>query len=145
MPLDAEWLGQVARSETDKPHEWPYVMWVVRNRVETKRFPNTYPGVICQPLQFSYYNQYQHAEDEDAMYAEASLGYAGKDHDAVVGCAHHVLGLPRYHAPFSDKVYYFWSPISMSPPGRDPSWAKKLRVFEVSGVDPWRFKFAEEE
>jgi len=32
------------------------VGWVVRNRVESERFPNTYPGVIFQPWQFSGVN-----------------------------------------------------------------------------------------
>ena len=149
-PSPAEWAGLCARSESDQPHEWPYLVWVIRNRVEARAWPGNVRGVVTQPWQFSYFNKWRSSLDYDRIWHEATAGYAGdstgwadNDLDRAVACAADVLERPRWQAPFSHRVYHFWSPVSMDPQGSDPSWAERLRVFEVSGVDPWRFKFAE--
>jgi len=150
MIEDAQWLGLVARSESDFPHEWQPIQWVVRNRIASKRYPNTFQGVITQPRQFSYLNQFNHLANDEAIYEAAIDGYAGdmegwgeNNLDKAVNCAYHVLGLPRYRAPFSHNTFWFWSPISMRPKGSDPAWSKDLRIFTLDGIDPQRFKFAE--
>ena len=55
MITDAQWLGLVMRSEDDEPHAWWSLGWVVRNRLESPLYPDTYQDVIVQRRQFSYF------------------------------------------------------------------------------------------
>ncbi|HEX2253644.1 MAG TPA: cell wall hydrolase [Thermoanaerobaculia bacterium] len=151
MRIPAErWLGLALRSESDQPHEWEPLGWVIRNRVESSTFPSTWFGVITQRHQFSYFNDLALGDDEES-YARASQGYAGdasgwpdNDLSAAVLCARALMAAPRWQAPFGPRVYNFWSPVSMRPPGRLPDWSwDRLRVFPLAGIDPWRFLFAE--
>lgn len=146
MHTDAEWLGLCCRTESDRPQEWPYIAWVVRNRVESGRFPDTYRDVIRQRLQFSWFNGTVGQSDE-AVWEAARRGYPARHPElleAATACATWVLATPREGAPFGPGVYYFWSPVSMVPTGALPSWARNLRRFTPMGLDPWRFMFAEE-
>lgn len=146
-----EWLGLALRSESDQPHEWRNLAWVIRNRVEHSRFRSTYAGVICRAWQFSYFNDWTIAGDPpNEIYEQALKGYAGdkrgwqdNDYTEAVECAAKVLTEPRYQAPFGPTVLHFWSPRSMVPIGRTPSWADKMRVFSMPGVDPDRWQFGE--
>lgn len=133
-------------SESNDPEEWQYIGWVVRNRVEAKgRFRDTYQAVIRQPMQFSYWNKFSHLGDVDAYAAAKADGSRIAPQLAKAEeYAKWVLATPREYAPFGPTVYYFWSPISMSPEGRLPTWAKKLKRFTPAGIDPWRFIFAHE-
>lgn len=152
MPTPAEWLGLCLRSESEQPHEWPYLGCVVRNRVESSRFASTYAEVITQPYQFSYFNDYLGLADLDQVYAAASQGYAGDDsgwphNDLVeaVDCARWLIAASRWELPLSRRVLYFWSPRSMQPRGSDPSWARNLyRVFTPACVDRDRWRFGQE-
>ena len=45
---DLDWLGLALRSESEQPHEWVALAWVIRNRVETRNFPNSYARVISR-------------------------------------------------------------------------------------------------
>lgn len=147
----AEWLGLALRSESDEPHEWPFLAWVIRNRVESDRFRSTYAGVITRAWQFSYFNDWTlSGHPPERIYEEALKGYAGdksgwpdNDLEEAVECADYVINLPRWCAPFGTRVLHFWSPISMHPPGRIPTWANSMRIFSADGVDPQRWQFAE--
>lgn len=55
---DADWAGLCALTETNHPEEQLYVLWVIRNRVESGRFPNNFEGVVLQPMQFSAFNRW---------------------------------------------------------------------------------------
>lgn len=143
MPSDAEWLAQCVRSETDLDHEWASVAWVIRNRVESPKFPNSYESVITQPWQFSLYNRWRGLPPA-VIYREAQLSYAGHRKDETVELAQAVLNTPRIAAPFGARVLHYYSPISMSPPGSVPDWDWTiLRPFTPTGIDPWRFVFAD--
>lgn len=151
-PTREEWLGLCLRSESEQPHEWPYLGWAIRNRVESSRFPATYQDVICQPRQFSYFNPFTHIADPNAIYDAAIRGYAGdtsgwphNDLPYAIECAAWVVNASMWESPFRSRVFYFWAPQSMNPPGSDPAWAKNLsRIFTPSCIDPWRWKFGEE-
>ena len=150
MITDAQWLGLVARSESNYPHVWQPIMWVVRNRVEGIEYPASYGKVVTDDFQFSYFNKFRHIDDPCEVYYEATKGYAGDskgwggdDLGKAISCAWHVLGQPRYMCPFSHRTYWFWSRVSMNPPGTDPKWAVDMRKFSLSGIDPERFMFAE--
>lgn len=143
MPTPAQWLGLCLRSESDQPHEWPALAWVVRNRVEARRFPSDYQRVITQPMQFSYFNDLIRLPPEEA-YKRALVGYAG---DSVGSnslqhaeqCARAVIDAPRWQSPFSPHVLWFWAPGAMKPKGSDPSWAKTYRVFSLPNLPRWKF------
>ena len=153
--LDREWLALAARSESSQPHEWENLMWVVRNRRESRGYPSTYPGVITQAWQFSYFNPWGAAVvgtwDTWDIFNEAKKGYAGEnegwdenDYDRAIVCAIRVMRMDRSQAPFSHNVLNFWSPISMVPALSIPKWRwNKLRVFAMPGIHPSRFLFAE--
>lgn len=49
--------------------------------------------------------------------------YEGKEADITGGCT------------------YFYSPISMNPPGSAPAWAKEKTEVTIVGVDPRYFRF----
>lgn len=58
MLTPADWAGLCALTETNRPEEQEFVLWVIRNRVASPRFPDTYEGVVLQPRQFSAFNAY---------------------------------------------------------------------------------------
>jgi len=142
---DAEWLALLLRSEANLQHEWWPVGWVVRNRVESEKFPDTYEGVILQRMQFSYFNGWTSAGiAPDRIFVEAQRGYAGPTEPLSLACAKAILATPRWHAPFGRAVLNYWSPVSMLPQGSLPAWDfSHLRCFELSGIDPYRFIFGE--
>lgn len=54
---DILWLSRTAYSETKDYDEAWHIMWVIRNRVDTKyRNKTTYKGVVLDPYQFSAFN-----------------------------------------------------------------------------------------
>lgn len=142
-----EWLGLLLRSESDQPHEWIPLAWVVRNRVEEAggRYPAAYRDVILQPKQFSYFNAFI-GLDPATTYDRARAGYAGDsvlwpDNDLRFAeqCAMAIMAAPRWQAPFSARVYTFWAPAAMKPAGSDPSWATDYRVLQLPGIPRWKF------
>lgn len=141
---EADWLALCLASESNLPHEWPLIGWVIRNRVHSSRFPNTYQSVILQPSQFSYFNSFKGSSEE--IFSKALSGYAGKifsGRDAI-SCALAIISAASWQAPFGPDVLHYWSPISMVPKGSLPSWAKQAkRTFTLSGIDPERFACAE--
>lgn len=153
MITEAQWLGITIRSESDQPHEWWAVGWVIRNRVEHPTYyPNSYFEVVTQPRAFSYFNKLQSLRAHpDELYTAARRGYAGdargwsaNDLVEAEACASDILTAHRWHAPFAPNTTLFWSPRSMTPPGSDPPWASEpgIHAFEIPGILPDRFKFA---
>lgn len=142
MASDYQWLGALLASESNEPHEWLYVGWVVRNRVEAEFLgDSTYVRVIRRRKQFSYWNQFEFLDDDDA-YREACSGRIRHQLDESERYAKWILSTPREYAPFAPNVFYFWSPVSMPEDGRIPGWAESMDRFCPPDVDPWRFIFA---
>lgn len=146
---DAEWLGACMASESNEPHEWPYIGWVVRNRVEApRRYPNKYADVVRQPWQFSYWNEYADIVRHEQAFVEASKGRIRHQLDRAEDCARWLLEIDGEHSPIPRDCFYFWSPVSMPERGNCPWWASKkdwpLEWFTVPGVDGFRFTFARE-
>lgn len=139
---DAHWLGLALVTESDQPHEWIYPATVIRRRVESRVYPNSYPEVITQPYQFSHFNKYLHIHHDEMLFAEV-LKDLRKDISAATECAAWVIDAPEWRLPFSPRVLHYFSPVSMVPPGRIPSWAHGMRQFTPAGVDPYRFVFCE--
>ena len=145
MIPDEKWLAAVMASESNDERHWPYIGWVVRNRVEARGFRKTYAGVVRQPDQFSYWNATAQLSDEEAYAAAKSdtrrITPLLKNAEEY---ARWILAAPRAEAPVSADTFYFYSPRSMLPPGRMPAWFKKLYRFVPPGIDPWYFIFGAE-
>lgn len=145
MIPDHHWLGLCLLTESNRPEEWPYVAWVIRNRVESPRYPDTYEGVILQPMQFSRFNKLTAARippltllrSVGATFLTDQLLLAADVARDVIASA------DTYRLGVSHALHYY-SPISMKPAGSAPAWAKKAkRLFTPTGIDPQRFVFAE--
>lgn len=150
-PGAAEWLGLCLVTESNLPHEWSSIAQVIRNRAEHRRWPESIRDVILEPSQYSHFNPYQDLELEDReLYEAVVAGKKGRRLDRVllaqaVECARWALSLPPWRAPFGPKVCFYYSPVSMSPPGKAPWWwgAEVGRGFTPPGINPWRFIFGE--
>jgi hypothetical protein len=136
-----KWLGLVARSESEQPHEWPFVMAVVMNRVEQTGWPDAVHEVVLEPLQFSGFNDTY--GDPDDKFEQVAARYPEDQLEAAFGCARWFLAIPALRRPFGRGACWFFSPRSMVPPGKSPAWAKALRICSAPGVDTWRFLFLE--
>lgn len=157
MLTPADWAGLCALAETSRPDEQEYVLWVIRNRVESPRFPDTYERVILQPKQFSAFNAFTSSKVLLAgplrIFNEKATEYAAAALLAAVHLAENVLaaslGQDLLLPTRADQNGWLWtchyySPVSMKPPGSAPAWAKSAkRLFTPPGIDPQRFVFAE--
>lgn len=147
------WLGLCLLTESNNPVEWPYIAWVIRNRVDSGRFRHTYESVILQPMQFSAFNKYT-KQDSNIGYAGFSPVQVFRDKARgytyieslfhAVDLAKEIISLPRAEAPFPITACHYWSPISMVPRGKKPAWASAAkRLFTPKEIDPNRFVFAD--
>jgi hypothetical protein len=140
------WAALCARSESNRPHEWLYILNVIRNRVAHPGLPDIVRDVVLQPWQFSYFNKWtvdRELTDEE-LFDRAMSGYAGADHEAATAAAEDVFNRPRHQLPLGPKALLFWSPVSMDPAYSIPKWNWDiLRAFRIGGIDPCRFVFAE--
>lgn len=148
-PAPHHWVGLCLVTESNLMHEWGYIAWVIRNRVDSGRFKHSYEQVILQPWQFSAFNKWTTMKDKaDPMtvFRLMSRGYYWSERlFHAVDVAREVIHADRdMEAPFSINVCHYWSPVSMRPPGSAPKWKDDAkRLFTPEGVDPNRFVFAE--
>lgn len=111
------WFARAIYSETKKAEEQTLVAWVIRNRVESKYFPDTYKEVVLQQGQFSGL----HATDKQFA-TNIAIGYedASPSWDSALSIARAVYFADPILRPLPAGVTHFYSPISVS---RTPSWA----------------------
>lgn len=135
------WLARCIYSETKQPHEMQLVGWVVRNRVEARRHPDTYEEVVLEPWQFSAFNH-----NNPKRYRLMRLSYDDQEAHPVWALALKTAA-DIYAANESERLWprnvlHFYSPRSMRPRGAEPHWADTLRpVHPPVAVDPDRFRF----
>lgn len=153
MKNPEDWLALVTVTESNLPHEYAYLQWVMRNRVESPRFPDTYRDMLMQPRQFSALNrwcsdrnqikgQLQPDEIWRLLFASRDAVEREKLFPLALACAKEVLAAPRWRAPFDPEVLHYYSPQSMIPKGAVPAWAKAAAwQFTPPGVNPQRFVF----
>lgn len=149
---DADWAGLCCLTETSRPEEQLYVLWVIRNRVEAPgaRFGTGYEGVALAPSQFSAFNLWtvhklpgHDGHDPAAIFNGVASRYGDTPSVllAVVHLAEYVLTLDGINTPFvrvdelkdakdakqslsnAREVWHYYSPVSMRPPGSKPKWA----------------------
>lgn len=120
--VDSEvlWLARAIYSESKRTEEQTLVAWVIRNRVESPFYPDTYKSVVLQRGQFSG----MHATDAQ-YWVNVSLGYKDTSPawDSALSIARAVYFADPILRPLPATVLHFYSPISMD---GSPSWAKGL-------------------
>lgn len=130
------WFARAIYSESKKPEEQALVAWVIRNRVESTKYPGAYEDVVLQPGQFSGLSV------RDAQYwTNSTLTF--DDHspswDSAVEIAEAVYRAPGAMRPFSKNVMHFYSPISVV---RTPSWAEGRDADHIVHDDKGNARFA---
>lgn len=131
------WLARTIYSESKRAEEQTLVAWVIRNRVESPYFPDTYRDVVLQKGQFSG----MHATDAQ-YWTNTSLDYDDESEawTTALSIARAVYFADPILRPLPAGVLHFYSPISMS--GRTPTWAADLTpVQSVRDGDAVRFAF----
>jgi spore germination cell wall hydrolase CwlJ-like protein len=102
---------------------------VIRARVRDPRFPNTPVEVVLQPKQFS-------AVCRQVYWRRAMAGEWFPGH--VATC----LAIWKAdRPPVAPGALWYYSPVSMVPPGREPSWAAEKTAVYVEHLDPYYFRF----
>lgn len=142
------WVGLCLVTESNRPEEWPYIAWVIRNRLDSHRFRHTYETVILQPSQFSAFNKWTVGAaniNPLTIFRQMVRGYTWVERIFQASdVALSVIRADRKDAPFPMTVCHYWSPVSMRPPGRKPPWASSAkRLFTPEGIEPERFVFAD--
>lgn len=143
-PNDTDWLALALASESNAPHEWIPIAWVIRHRRDTGyRKKRSIVEVVLDKNQFSYFNEFTaNVGMRGGIFERALEGYAGRLYEDALPCAAHVLAAAPWQAPFGPDVRHYWSPVSMKPRGSKPHWhGTGSRFFTPSGIDPQRFIF----
>lgn len=140
------WLALCARTESDLAAEWPCIMWVIRGRVASPRYPDTYEAVILQPSQFSAFNGYGDRGSRRVIFDTEARRFHASEILAAADLAAEIVKAPASERPgeITTQTLHYYSPVSMVPKGSKPAWAKSAkRLYTPAGIDPERFVFAE--
>jgi hypothetical protein len=119
------WFARAIYSETKTLEEQVMVAWVIRNRVESERFPDSYEKVVRQPKQFSGLNpgDKQYWVNITRQYGESGPGW-----DSALEVAEAVYWAKPIFRSFSKEVTHFYSPRSIA---YTPSWAVDIEPAHV--------------
>ena len=132
------WLARTVYSETKKSEEQTLVAWVIRNRVESEYYPDTYKEVVLEKGQFSG----MHATDKQyAINTTLTFEDSNPAWDSAVSIARAVYHADPILRPIGTGVMHFYSPISMV---GTPSWAQGMEPAHTvrdSATDSVRFAF----
>lgn len=132
------WLARLTYSETNKASEMPLVAWVARNRLPT--YNDSYTDVALSPRQFSGLGY-----SGDANYHKnrsMQPGNTSKRWKDACRISSRVALADTALAPIPAGTTHFYSPVSMSPAGSSPSWAKSGKLeLTIPGKDHDRFRF----
>lgn len=131
------WLARAVYSETKIKEEQLIVAWVIRNRVESEKFGDTYRDVVLQRSQFSGLNP------SDSQYyrnVSRSWNSKGTAWESALAIAEAVYRAPETLRPISDTVTHFYSPISTN---TTPHWAEGLTAVQtIKDPDTHAIRFA---
>lgn len=136
MLTPADWAGLCALTETNRPEEQEYVLWVIRNRAESPRFPETYEDVVLQRKQFSAFNAFT-GEQRAHWPAERVFDEVATDHPPrVLLAAIHLA--EKALAADDDTTQNPFVP-SFAPPGVEvvrPDWEPPYAPGRIPPSDP---------
>ena len=124
--------GMVARTAAGEFNgmRQPYVeafAWVVRNRVESGRFPDTYQGVVQQRKQFSSWNVNDPNYGRVTNPATSSAWFQD-----TLSTIRGVLNAPASQNPIPNVLHYY-SPRSMRG-GATPNWAAGAKTVPFKDI-----------
>ncbi len=111
------WFARAIYSETKVASEQALVAWVIRNRVESDKYPDTYKEVVLQSGQFSGFSI---SDKQYHINTSMTFKDSNPSWDTAVAIAQAVYTAPEALRPLSKGVMHFYSPISVS---NTPSWA----------------------
>jgi spore germination cell wall hydrolase CwlJ-like protein len=104
------------------------VGWVVRNRLDAKRYGDTYKDVVLQPKQFSCWNK------DDPNYEVIQGKIKGRLWEVCIGVAIVVMQSAGKHNPVVGVCHYYDKSMDSNP----PYWAKGGELVAVYGVNNLR-------
>ncbi|MCI0619774.1 cell wall hydrolase [Candidatus Wolfebacteria bacterium] len=112
------WLARAVYSETKVRKEQELVAWVIRNRVASSKYPNTYQEVVLQPKQFSGLNSSDrhYSLNTTLDFDDAAVGW-----ESAIAVANDVYFADDSVRPIASGVTHFYSPIAVR---RTPLWAQ---------------------
>lgn len=156
---DHMWLALALISEDNEPHAYLPLAWVIRNRVESRRYPNTYREVVTQPSQFSAFNGLPAELANDFEKAAAFVlknqprecdslllddgpplgSLAEEAAEASILVAQRLIR--RIGSPFSRRVLFFFAPGGMEAKEAFPWWWDKEvhNTIRLPGLTRWVF------
>ena len=130
---DILWMARAIYSETKIPAEMEYIAWIIRQRVDSERYPDKPEAVVLQWRQFSAFN----SASRRAELAEYTRDSRSTHFRRALRMAHYTLIADPELSPFPE-VLHAYSPQSMQPAGRVPRWAEgQEAVYAIDGR--WRF------
>jgi spore germination cell wall hydrolase CwlJ-like protein len=130
---DINWVARTLYGEFSgyKPIYQETAAWVIRNRLDSGKWGDTYEEVVTARKQFSCFRK------NDPNYKKVmDPNPKGKRWNRAVESATTVLNAPESANPIPGVMYYY-SPRSMTPPGTVPDWAKGRTTIKVKGIYPW--------
>ena len=104
------------------------VGWVIRNRLQAKRYGSTYKDVVLQPKQFSCWNK------GDPNYRVIKGVIKGTLWEVCIGVAIVVMQSMEKHNPVVGVRHYYDKSLD----GNPPYWAEEGEYMSVYGVDNLR-------
>jgi len=112
------WLARAVYSETKREDEQVLIAWVIRNRVESESFPDSYEGVVLDPGQFS---GLQHTDKNYVLNISRMYEDTGTGWDTALRVARDVFYADGILRPIGRNVTHFYSPNAVS---FVPKWAE---------------------
>ena len=104
------------------------VGWVIRNRLQAKRYGNSYKDVVLQPKQFSCWNK------DDPNYKVIKGVLKGRVWEVCIGVAIVVMQSAEKHNPVIGVRHYYDKSMDSNP----PYWAEEGEFMSVYGVNNLR-------
>ena len=104
------------------------VGWVIRNRLQAKRYGSSYKDVVLQLKQFSCWNK------DDPNYKVIKGAIKGRLWEVCIGVAIVVMQSVEKHNPIVSVRHYYDKSVDSNP----PYWAEDGELVSVYGVDNLR-------
>ena len=101
------------------------VGWVIRNRLQAKRYGDTYKDVVLQRKQFSCWNK------DDPNYKIIKGTIKGRLWEVCIGVAIVVMQSTEKHNPIPNVRHYYDKSLDNNP----PYWAEGGEYMSIYGVD----------
>lgn len=112
------WFARAVYSETKVPDEQRLIAWVIRNRVESGKYADTYMGVVLQPKQFSGLNATDRHYHTNTTLVPGDIVDGWESAQATAREVYYADSADR---PIAETTWHFYSPISVR---RTPAWAQ---------------------